>query len=380
MISINAEHPTLTVGIPTYNESGHIERVIRGFLATDYPNLIEVFVADGGSTDNTEDIVKKLSLEDSRVKLIHNPLKIQSAGLNAIIEECNGEIFLRADAHSDYASNYIEKCVEALIESNALNAGGAQRFVAKQPFQAAIALASKSILGNGGAHYRNPNYEGFVDTVYLGCFWRKALLSLSHCGSYTVYEGCTNEDFELNQRLNNVIFDNGQITNQDTELNQRLIDIAPRAVYQSNKIKTWYYPRKTWQSLLLQYFKYGRGRYLTTIKHPLISQIRGIIPFTVITLSILLLIIDLLFPSLGLPIETLFLFGVCLPFLDSLRLNWKFSKTFSTEIWRGDEDAMPSLLNLWFFCGIVLLTMPIAHFSGYGYQLFRHRLYRINGW
>jgi glycosyltransferase involved in cell wall biosynthesis len=63
MISINAEHPTLTVGIPTYNESGHIERVIRGFLATDYPNLIEVFVADGGSTDNTEDIVKKLSLE-----------------------------------------------------------------------------------------------------------------------------------------------------------------------------------------------------------------------------------------------------------------------------------------------------------------------------
>ena len=102
---ISTDYPTLTVGIPAYNESTDIERVVRGFLATAYPNLIEVFVADGGSTDNTEDIVRKLSLEDPRVKLIHNPLKIQSVGLNIIIKESKGDVFLRADAHSDYASD-----------------------------------------------------------------------------------------------------------------------------------------------------------------------------------------------------------------------------------------------------------------------------------
>ena len=378
-MSINTDHPTLTVGIPAYNESADIERVVRGFLATAYPNLIEVIVADGGSTDNTEDIVKKLSLEDPRVKLIHNPLKIQSAGLNAIIKESKGDIFLRADAHSDYASDYIERCVEALIESKALNAGGAQRFVAKQTFQAAIALASKSILGNGGAHYRNPNYIGFVDTIYLGCFWRKILLGVSQ--EYKAYEEIpVNEDFELNTRLYKFTFDNAQITNQDAELNQRLLDIKPKAIYQSNKIKVWYYPRKTWKSLLLQYFKYGRGRCLTASKHPLMLQIRGIIPFTVIALAIFMLIIDLLFPSLGLPIKTLFLLGVCLPFLDSLRLNFQYGKTFMTEIWRGDVNARPSFLSLCFFCGVVLLTMPIAHFSGYAYQLIRNRIYRIDGW
>jgi succinoglycan biosynthesis protein ExoA len=408
-MSINTDYPTLTVGIPAYNESADIERVVREFLATAYPNLIEVFVADGGSTDNTEDIVKKLSLEDPRVKLIHNPLKIQSAGLNAIIKESKGDIFLRADAHSDYASDYVERCVEALIESKAINAGGAQRFVAKQTFQAAITLASKSILGNGGAHYRDPNYIGFVDTIYLGCFWRKSLLEISEkCKPYG--EIPANEDFELNTRLNKFIFDNTQITNQDAELNQRLIDIDPKAIYsnpkwfveahpegvrfhkpqkstndlgrlyQSNKIKVWYYPRKTWKSLILQYFKYGRGRCLTSSKHPLMLQIRGIIPFTVIALAIFMLIIDLLFPSLSLPIKTLFLLGICLAFLDSLRLNLQYSKTFRTEIWRGDVDAIPSFLSLWFLCGVVLLTMPIAHFSGYAYQLIRNRIYRIDGW
>ncbi|MBD2151105.1 glycosyltransferase [Pseudanabaena sp. FACHB-1277] len=375
----DANYPTLTVGIPTYNESSHIERVIRGFLATDYPNLIEVFIADGGSTDNTENIVKELSLEDSRVKFVHNHLKIQSAGLNIIIEKCKGEIFLRADAHSDYAHDYIEQSVETLIKTKALNAGGAQRFVAKNSFQAAVALASKSILGNGGARYRDPNYEGFVDTVYLGCFWRSTLLELSKTN--TAYaELPVNEDFDLNLRLSKIVFNNIQVTNQDTDINPKSISRNPRAIYQSKKIKTWYYPRKTWNALLLQYFKYGRGRYLTSSKHPWISQIRGIIPFTVISLAVLMLVIDLSFPQLGLPIEILFLCGICLTFLDSFRLNWQFRKTFSAEIWRGDANAKPSFLILWFSCGVVLLTMPIAHCVGYAYQLIRHRFYRVEGW
>ena len=78
--------------------------------------------------------------------------------------------------------------------------------------------------------------------------------------------------------------------------------------------------------------------------------------------------------------RSLFLLGICLAFLDSLRLNLQYSKTFSTEIWRGDVNARPSFLSLWFFCGVVLLTMPIAHFSGYAYQLIRNRIYRIDGW
>lgn len=355
MIYSNTENHSVSVAIPTYNESVNIEELIRGFILTKYPNLIEIFVADGGSTDGTQDIVKKLSQEDPRIKLIHNPEKIQSAGLNLILQQCMGDIFVRADAHSDYAPDYIEKCVEALLESKALNVGGAQRFVAKTPFQSGVALASKSILGSGGAKYRDPKYDGYADTVYLGCFWRQALLDVSG-------------------------FDTTQITNQDAELNQKLLSNSEKAIYISSEIRVWYYPRKTWKSLLIQYLKYGRGRYLTTIKHSNKSQLRGKLPFLVISSAIIMTFIDLLFPQWSLPFKELIPVGIALFFIESLRVNLKYYNNFGEEIWRGSEEETPSFVSRWFFCGITLLTMPIAHFSGYGYQLFKHKFLRTNGW
>jgi succinoglycan biosynthesis protein ExoA len=368
-------YPTISLAIPAYNESAHIEKLIRNFLSTKYPNLIEIFIADGGSTDGTQEIVNKLSLEDSRVKLLHNPLKLQSAGLNLILQECTGDIFLRADAHSDYAPDYIEKCVEALLQSKALNVGGAQRFVAKTSFQAGVALASKSILGNGGAKYRNPEYNGCAETVYLGCFWRQPLLQLS---GYDV-DATPNEDSEMNLRIKEY-FDPSQITNQDAELNQRLICCQNNAIYISSDIKVWYYPRKTWKSLWIQYLKYGRGRYRTSSKHKNNSQLRGKLPFLVISAIIFMSAIDLLFANINLHILELIPITLLLPFLESLRVNWKYRNKFKEEIWRGDEEKIPSWLSLWVFCGVTLITMPIAHFSGYGYQLFRHRVLRVDGW
>ena len=333
----------------------NIERIVKEFLSTAYPNLTEVFVADGGSTDGTQDIVKNLALEDARVKLLHNPLKVQSAGLNLILQECTGDIFLRADAYSDYAPDYIEKCVEVLLESKALNVGGAQRFIAKTDFQVGVALASKSILGSGGAKYRNPDYDGYADTVYIGCFWKQALVEVGG-------------------------FDTSQITNQDAELNQRLLEKSQNSIYISSEIRVWYYSRKTFKSLYIQYFKYGRGRYLTSIKHSVKSQIRGILPFLAISLTILLLLIDLSFPSLGLHIEVLIILGLMLPFLESLRVTFKLRNRFYSEIWRGDKDKLPTFFNLWLLCGLILMTMSIAHASGFSYQLIKHKILGLEGW
>jgi succinoglycan biosynthesis protein ExoA len=367
--------PSVTIAIPTYNEANYIENLVLGFLGTSYPNLIEIFVADGGSNDGTQEIVKNLSGKDARVKLIHNPEKIQSAGLNLILSESIGDVFIRIDAHSDYAPDYIERCIEALLESKASNVGGAQRFVAEASFQAGVALASKSFLGNGGAKYRNPKYTGYADTVYLGCFWKKTLLEVQ---GYNV-EANSNEDAELNLRLKKV-FDTTQITNQDAELNQRLITQNKQAIYIDSKICVWYYPRKNWKSLLIQYFKYGRGRYLTSTKHKIQSQLRGLLPFVFIFTVIILLIVDLLFPKLGLPIEILIIIGLILPFLESLRVTLQWWKTFDLEIWRGSKDKVPSFFSRWFLCGITLLSIPLAHFSGYSYQLLRNKVLRVNNW
>ena len=346
--------PSVSIIIPTYNESENIESVLNSFLASEYSNIIEILVVDGNSNDNTREIVANISQIHSKVKLILNPQKIQSSALNLGLEACQGEVFLRADAHCLYADDYVDKCIQTLLNTEAVNVGGAQRFIAKSKFQAGVALAAKSVLGSGGAKYRDRNYNGYVDTVFLGCMWTQMLKEI---GGYS-----------------------NQIVNEDAELNQRLLAAGEEAIYVCSDIKVWYYPRKTWGSLWTQYFKYGRGRYLTGTKHSKAKQLRGQLPFLVVSFSIIWFGIDLFFPAINLYSKELFILGLTAVLGESLRVNLKNKDKFIEDIWRGKPELAPSFINRWFNCAIAIATLPTAHFSGYGYQLIRNKIMRVCDW
>jgi len=347
-------NPTVTIAIPAYNEAAHIESVITGFLNQQYPGLVEILIADGGSTDGTQDIVNQVAAQNPIVKLLHNPKKIQSYALNIMLKEAKGDIFLRADAHCIYASNYIESCVKALLNSEALNVGGAQRFIAKTSFQSGVTIASRSLLGNGGAKYRNPDYNGYVETVFMGCFWRQNLLEI---GGY--YEPCT--------------------PNEDAELNLRLLEKNPKAIYVSSEIKVWYFPRKTPKSLWTQFFRYGRGRYITARRHPRRSPLRSKIP----SIAVVFWLISVIFlgSTVGfVPATLLIIIAALIPFIESIRLTVQYKKNFNEIFWRGNESDTPSLFARCFYCWIALLIMPIAYTTGGFFQLIRHRLFKVEGW
>lgn len=339
------ELPSVTVAIPVYNEEKHIRRVVEGFLATAYPNLVEILIADGRSTDRTRAIIAELSKEDQRVKLVDNPEKYQSYGLNRMIDVAEGEIFLRADGHCHYKEDYVEKCVSVMLKTGARNVGGAQRYMAKNRVQAGIALAVKSVLGNGGAKYMDENYLGYADTVFLGCFRTKDLREIGG-------------------------FNTENVTNQDSELNLRLIEKYGETVYVSPEIKSWYYPRDSFGKLFKQYFRYGRGRYLTRILHPDSSPIRGMIPFLSLMFLTIYVIVDIVTSTKLYSFEVIAGLAIIV-FLESFRVVLKKRECFNREVWNR-EGNKPGIISNISTTIVSLVLMQFGHFFGFFYQFLRN--------
>src|SRR5260370_25010043 len=103
------------------------------------------------------------------LRVLDNPYKIVSAGLNAAIRAARGEIIIRMDAHSEYAPDYIRRCLEVLNETHADNVGGPALTCADGYLPRAIAFAYHSGFACGGAKFHDAEHEGYVDTVPYGC-------------------------------------------------------------------------------------------------------------------------------------------------------------------------------------------------------------------
>ena len=73
---------------PSYNQGRFIERTIRSVLDQGYPNL-EYFVMDGGSTDESVDIIRRY--EDRIDYWMSGPDGGQSAAINAGWRRATGD-------------------------------------------------------------------------------------------------------------------------------------------------------------------------------------------------------------------------------------------------------------------------------------------------
>src|SRR5262249_39184565 len=155
--------------IPVRNEGKHIARCLEGVLSQDYPpERMEVLIADGMSDDDTRQVLARVAASDPRVRVLDNPGRIVSTGLNAAIRLARGEVIIRMDAHTVYASDYVSQCLAVLDETGSDNVGGPARTEAKRYWERAIAAAYHSRFACGGARFHDVAYEGPVDTVTYG--------------------------------------------------------------------------------------------------------------------------------------------------------------------------------------------------------------------
>lgn len=341
-----SKQPSVSIGIPVLNEALHIEDVIRGFLNTRYENLVEIMIADGGSTDGTREIISTLSTEDSRVKLIINEKKYQSFALNKMIDLAEGDIFLRADGHGIYAHDYVEQCAKTLVETGAKNVGGAQRYLATNKVQAGVSLAMKSFFGSGNAKYKREDYEGYAETVFLGCFWTKDLKEIGG-------------------------FNPENITSQDLELNLRLKEKYGECVYVSPRIVCHYFPRSTFSRVFKQYFKHARGRLITILLHPGRDHFRGFVPSLFLITLLSYFIVDQFWDRQLFSIHIiLFLFSILV--LESVRVSIIYKTYFREKVWVG-EKPFPGIISGSLYLLISMMLMQSGHFLGFMYQLVRSR-------
>ncbi len=243
--------PSVSVVMPIRNEAEHLESAVASVLAQDYPEPFDVCLAVGPSDDGTEEVAARLAEREPRVLVVPNPAGVTPVALNTAVAATTGEVVVRVDGHASLSDGYIRRAVETMRRTGAVNVGGMQVPTPETPFEEAVAAATTSRLGTGGASYRVGGAEGPVDTVYLGVFDRVA-------GDAVGW------------------FAPDLIRNQDYEFNIRLRE-AGGTVWFDPELSVGYRPRGTWRALAKQYYEYGWWKAEVVRRHPRSIRLRQIV-------------------------------------------------------------------------------------------------------
>lgn len=101
--------PRISIITPSYNQGRFIEETIRSILLQNYPNL-EYIIVDGGSTDNTIEIIKKY--EAYLTYWVSEPDAGQSDAINKGFRQATGELIAWQNSDDYYDSNAFSKIAQ----------------------------------------------------------------------------------------------------------------------------------------------------------------------------------------------------------------------------------------------------------------------------
>ena len=106
--------PKITVVTPSFNQGNFIRETIESILSQNYDDL-EYFIIDGGSTDNTLEIIKEYSNQINY--WVSEKDKGQSDAINKGLSRATGELF--AWVNSDYIllPNCLQKIAECYLQN-----------------------------------------------------------------------------------------------------------------------------------------------------------------------------------------------------------------------------------------------------------------------
>lgn len=328
--------PFVSILLPIRNEADFIQRSLEAVLSQEYPpDCMELLVADGISTDGTREIVTGLANKypDVSLKILDNPGRIVSTGLNILLRQVRGEIILRVDGHCEIAPDYVRRCVLHLLNDNVDGVGGSMETIGETPLAKVIAIAMSSTFGVGDSAFRTVvGRTMLADSVPFPAYTRAIM---EYAGLY---------DEEL-------------VRNQDDEYNYRLRKLGAKILLAAD-VTSRYYSRSSLRSLWRQYYQYGFFKVRVLQKHPLQMRPRQFVPFFFVVA---------LLTTLSLSIFSLLGFWVFAFILTSYLLA-----NLTASIWIANRNG-------WQYLSRLPLIFAILHCS-YGFGFLVGLIHFANRW
>ncbi len=114
----DSDLPLVTIVMPSFNQARYLDKAIQSVLDQDYPH-IEFFVLDGGSKDNSAEIIRKYheAHPDRLVWWVSEKDNGQADAINKGIRRAHGEIIAWLNSDDIYLEGAVSRAVGVLDEN-----------------------------------------------------------------------------------------------------------------------------------------------------------------------------------------------------------------------------------------------------------------------
>lgn len=242
-----AFRPLVSVIIPTLDDSGHLADCIESIESSTYSSeSVEVVVVDGGSHDNFQEVIRRLTIKYPNVKVIEDRGSSISKARNTAILASSGEYILNLSAHC-----YVERsCIEILVTK--------------------LQQAPLSVAGVGCADYIPPEQRANVPRAF-DCVLRSRLGGGSAYQQFVSDKDCFFDSISFTLYRRSVFssvgyFDLAISEADDSEFNMRLKEAGFKLIF-TPETRVYRYRRERRKQVLAQLFRYGVGRGKTLKEH-----------------------------------------------------------------------------------------------------------------
>jgi len=105
--------PTLTIGMPLFNNAATLRTAVDSLLAQSFQDFV-LCMSDDGSSDDTVAIANDYCARDPRCRLIRQPVNLNYGNFRVLLQQATSEYFMFAAGDDRWAPTFVERCLDAL--------------------------------------------------------------------------------------------------------------------------------------------------------------------------------------------------------------------------------------------------------------------------